>query len=53
MAFDVRFGRWLAMCAHPALAVRVLRPVQRGLLVTSYFLAAYVAVLTALLVLRP
>ena len=51
MPFEIVFGRWLAVCAHPICAWRRCRTSARVLVVTSYFAAGYVGVLAALLAL--
>ena len=51
MPFEIVFGRWLAVCAHPVCAWRLRRTSARLLVVTSYFAAGYVGVLAALLAL--
>jgi hypothetical protein len=50
MPFEIVFGRWLALCAHPICAWRVRGTATRILVVTSYFAAGYLGMLTALLV---
>jgi len=49
MPFEIVFGRWLAVCAHPICAWRRCRTSARVLVVTSYFAAGYFGVLAALL----
>jgi hypothetical protein len=49
MSTDVLFGRWLAFCAHPTAAWRVLPLSGRVLLAGSYALASYVTALVALM----
>ena len=49
MPFEIVLGRWLAVCAHPICAWRRPGTAARLLVVTSYFAAAYVTVLMALL----
>lgn len=49
IAWDIAFGRWLALCAHPVCAWRVRSIAVRALVVTAYFAASYVGVLVALL----
>lgn len=49
----ILLGRWLAFCAHPHLATRVLPPPQRRLLVATWFVTGYLVALAALLVVRP
>jgi hypothetical protein len=51
MPFEIVFGRWLALCAHPICAWRLRRSTARLLVVMSYFAAGYVGVLAALLAL--
>ena len=51
MPFEIVFGRWLAVCAHPVCAWRRCRTPARVLVVTSYFAAGYLGVLAALLAL--
>jgi hypothetical protein len=48
MNWDLALGRWLAFCAHPVCAWRARSRKVRAVIVTSYFAAAYVGVLTAL-----
>ena len=50
MPFEIVFGRWLALCAHPICAWRGRGTATRILVVTSYFAAGYLSMLTALLV---
>lgn len=49
MPIETAIGRWLACSAHPHAAWRVLRPRARALLVGTYFGAAYLTALTALM----
>ena len=49
MAFEIVFGRLLAICVHPQAAWRKLPISGRLVLAATYFGAAYVAVLSALL----
>jgi hypothetical protein len=49
MTLETAIGRWLACAIHPQAAWRVMRPRGRAFLVGTYFGAAYVAALTALL----
>ena len=53
MAFEIVVGRWLAVCAHPVCAWRRHGTSARLLVVTSYFAAGYVGVLTALTITNP
>jgi hypothetical protein len=46
--WDIAFGRWLALCAHPICAWRVRSIRARALVVTSYFALSYVGVLAVL-----
>jgi hypothetical protein len=50
MTWDLALGRWLAFCVHPVLAWRLRSPRVRAVVVTTYFTAGYIGVLTALLV---
>jgi hypothetical protein len=50
MSWELRLGRSLALCAHPAAAWRRSRR-GRALVLGAYFGAAYVTVLMTLLVL--
>jgi len=50
MTWDIAFGRWLALCAHPICAWRVRSRRARALVVTTYFAAGYVAALLVLMV---
>jgi hypothetical protein len=50
MPFEILFGRWMALCAHPICAWRGRGTPARVLVVTSYFAAGYLGMLTALLV---
>lgn len=49
MPFEILFGRWLALCAHPICAWRGRGATARLLVVTSYLAAGYFTVLIALL----
>lgn len=49
MSFEIVFGRLLAVCVHPYAAWRRLPISGRVVLAGTYFGAAYVAVLSALL----
>jgi len=49
MSFDLLLGRGLAWCVHPLAAWRVLSTPGRTFVVAAYAGAAYVAVLSALL----
>jgi len=49
MAWERRLGRSLAFCCHPAAAWRVLSPSGRGLVVSAWFGASYLAVLVLLI----
>jgi hypothetical protein len=49
MNWEIAFGRWLALCAHPICAWRVRSKTARALVVTSYFAAGYVAALLVLM----
>jgi len=49
MPIEVVIGRWLAWCSHPVAAWRVLPTSGRVLIVASYFVSSYAAVLLALL----
>lgn len=49
MAFDIAFGRWLAFCAHPVAAWRLLPVRGRLLLAASYAGVSYVLSLAVLL----
>jgi hypothetical protein len=51
MPIEVVCGRWLAVCAHPICAWRRYGIHARLLVVTSYFAAGYLCVLTTLLAL--
>ena len=51
MSFDIALGRWLALCAHPKAAWRVLPASGRWLMAASYAAVGYGAVLTCLLLL--
>jgi hypothetical protein len=48
---EIALGRWLAFCAHPAAAWRVLPPLGRCLLAASYAACSFVTSLTLLLML--
>jgi len=45
----ILLGRAAAFCAHPVAAWRRLRPTGRLLILTAYFGATYLVVLTVLL----
>ena len=47
------YGRLLAFCAHPVLAWRVLSPSGRLVVWGGYVAAAYLTVLTLLLLVHP
>jgi hypothetical protein len=49
MNWEIAFGRWLALCAHPICAWRVRSKTARALVVTSYFAAGYMAALLVLM----
>jgi len=49
---EVAIGWSLAACRHPMIAWRVLSRPRRYLIAAAYGVAAYVAVLAALLILR-
>jgi hypothetical protein len=51
MSAEILIGRWLAFCAHPAAAWRVLPPSGRCLVAVSYAAASYAASLSLLLLL--
>jgi hypothetical protein len=51
VSWDLAIGRWLAACAHPVCAWRLRSTVVRAIVVTSYFTASYLSVLTVLLAL--
>jgi hypothetical protein len=51
MPIEVVIGRWLALCAHPFAAWRVLPASGRLLMLASYFASSYAAVLLTLLAL--
>lgn len=51
MSWEILLGRSLALCAHPAIAWRVVSRRGRALIVSAYFGAGYAAVLATLLVL--
>lgn len=42
-------GRLLAVCCHPVAAWRLITPGERGLIVSVYISASYLAVLAGLL----
>ena len=46
--WDIALGRWLALCVHPICAWRVRSTAARAVVVTSYFTAGYLGVLTVL-----
>jgi hypothetical protein len=48
---EIVIGRWLAICAHPICASRLLSPLGRLMLACTYFGVCYVAVLIALFLL--
>jgi hypothetical protein len=48
---EIVIGRWLAMCAHPICAARLLSPLGRLMLACTYFGVGYLVVLVALLLL--
>ena len=48
---EIVIGRWLAMCAHPICAARLLSPLGRLMLAVTYFGVCYIAVLAALFLL--
>jgi hypothetical protein len=50
MPWDIAFGRWMALCAHPVCVWRVRSKRARVLVVTSYFAAGYGAALLALMI---
>jgi hypothetical protein len=50
MSIEVRLGRGVALLVHPGAAWRLLPTRGRVVLLSAYATAAYVAVLTALLV---
>jgi hypothetical protein len=49
MKWEIAFGRWLALCAHPICTWRVRSKTARALVVTSYFAAGYLAALLVLM----
>jgi len=49
MTPEIALGRWLAVCAHPTAAWRLLPASGRCLLAASYAAASFVASLTVLL----
>ena len=49
MTVEAAIGRSLAICLHPGLAWRRVRPAARVGIVLAYFSASYVAALAALL----
>jgi hypothetical protein len=49
MTPEIALGRWLAFCAHPSAAWRILPPLGRGLLAATYAAASFVVSLAALL----
>jgi hypothetical protein len=49
---ELVIGRWLAWCSHPVAAWRVLPASGRTLILASYFVSAYLAVLFALIAFR-
>jgi len=51
--FVIFVGRLLAFCAHPVIAWRVLSPSGRLVVCGGYAAAAYVTILTLLLLTRP
>ena len=50
---EIMTGRLLAFCAHPVIAWRVLSPSGRLVVCGGYAAAAYVTILTLLLLARP
>jgi hypothetical protein len=50
---EILYGRLLALCAHPVLAWRVLSPSGRLVVCGGYAAAAYLTVLTLLLLVHP
>jgi len=52
VSFEIVSGRWLALCVHPVCVWRLRSMKARAILVTSYFGAAYVAVLASLVITR-
>ena len=50
---EIMTGRLLAFCAHPVIAWRVLSPSGRLVVCGGYAAAAYVTILTLLLLTRP
>jgi hypothetical protein len=51
MAWEILLGRSLALCAHPAIAWRVVSRRGRAVILGAYFGVGYAAVLATLLVL--
>jgi hypothetical protein len=51
MSWEILLGRSLALCAHPAIAWRLVSRRGRALIVSAYFGAGYAAVLATLLAL--
>jgi hypothetical protein len=51
MSPEIVVGRWLAFCAHPTAAWRILPPSGRCLLAASYAAASFMVSLTVLLAL--
>jgi hypothetical protein len=51
MRWEILLGRSMAICAHPAIAWRLVSKRGRALIVSAYFGAAYAAVLALLMVL--
>jgi hypothetical protein len=49
LAFEIAMGRWMALCVHPVCAWRLRSASARAVVVTSYFAASYLGVLTTLL----
>jgi len=49
MPVELVIGRWLAWCSHPVAAWRVLPMSGRVLILASYFVSSYAAVLLALI----
>jgi hypothetical protein len=52
LAFEIAMGRWMALCCHPVCAWRLHSTPARAVVVTSYFAATYLGVLTSLLLSR-
>jgi len=50
---EILIGRVLAVCAHPVIAWRVLSPSGRAVVCGGYAVAAYLTVLTVLLMTHP